>query len=87
MRSFALNFLNSTKGSSRHCVWARVQDDRGHRLVSIWIDPAAAESKSQAQETACGIDPAASAVARHEGAYMVRLDAENHLNSVLPFCV
>jgi hypothetical protein len=86
MRSFALNFLNSTKGSSLHCVWVHVQDDRGDRLVSIWIDPAAAEIGSQRQETACGIDPAASPIAGNQGDDTGQLDAENHLNCVLPFC-
>jgi len=48
MRSFSANFLNSSKGSSLHCVWLRVRD----RLVSIWIDPAATAGKTQRQEKA-----------------------------------
>ena len=77
MRNHTENLWNATTGSNLHCVWVRVQDDRGDRLVSIWTDPAAARCKFQAQETACGIDPAASPIAGR---------LENHLNCVLPFC-
>lgn len=59
MCSFSLNFLNPSKGSSLHCVWVRVKDGRGDRLVSIWSDPAATPSKTPRPEKACGIDPAA----------------------------
>lgn len=41
MRNFSENLWNSTTGSRLHCVWVLVQDERGDRLVSIWIDPAA----------------------------------------------
>jgi hypothetical protein len=57
MRSYSLNFLNSSKGKSLHCVWVRVKDGRGDRLVSVWIDPAATAIKTQRQEKACAIDP------------------------------
>jgi len=83
MRKHTENLWNATTGSSLHCVWVRVQDDRGDRLVSIWTDSAAAMCKFQ--ETACGIDPPASPIAGRQGDDRDRLDVENHLNCVLPF--
>jgi hypothetical protein len=40
MRNSAANFWNSTTGTGLYCVWVRVHDDGGDRLVSRWIDPA-----------------------------------------------
>jgi hypothetical protein len=82
MRNFSENLWNSATGSSLHCVWVYVQDERGDRLVSVWIDPAATALKLQT----CGIDPAASPISGNQGDDTGQLDAENHLNCVLPFC-
>jgi hypothetical protein len=54
MRNLADNLWNSETGSPLYCVWITVRDDRGDRLVSIWMDPAMTAFQPQAQEEFCG---------------------------------
>jgi hypothetical protein len=44
------NLRDSTTGSSLYCVWIRVHDGGGDRLVSIWIDRALTAFEAQMQE-------------------------------------
>lgn len=46
MRDFTANFVNSMTGANLHCVWVRVRDGERDRLVSSWVDPASATSKT-----------------------------------------
>jgi hypothetical protein len=45
VRTFTGNLERSTTGSSLHCVWVPVHDDRRDRLVSTSIDPDVQQEK------------------------------------------
>jgi hypothetical protein len=51
MRNTTENLENFATGASLYCVWVPVHDDKGDRLVSIWIDPALTAFKAQMEET------------------------------------
>lgn len=53
MRNLTDNRWNSTTGSPLYCVWIKVHDAGGDRLVSIWMDPAMTAFQPQAQEELC----------------------------------
>lgn len=54
MRNLSDNLVNSATGPLLYCVWIRVHDDRGDRLVSIWMDSAMTAFQPQPREKACG---------------------------------
>ena len=83
MRNLTDNLWNFTTGSSLYCAWVPVHDDRGDRLVSIWIDPALTPFKSRAPETSDRTGTAATRFAGHQEEEVDLFDAE-HVTSILP---
>jgi len=56
MRNTTENLENSTTDASLYWVWVPMHDDKGCRLVAIWIDPALTAFEAQMEETTSKTD-------------------------------
>ena len=66
MRNLSDALRDATARSNLYCVWIPVRDERGDRLVAIWIDPAMTAFQSCAREASAGITTAPSRSAGHQ---------------------
>ncbi len=85
MHNFAANFWNSTTGTGLYCVWVRVHDDGGDRLVSRWIDPATDHAQITTSKNDVWNRPGCYSLVRRERDDVDRLDAEDP-QEFLPLC-
>jgi hypothetical protein len=83
MRNIMDDFYNSATDSGLYCVWVLVHDDRGDRLVSVWIDRAMTAFKSSAPVTPDGAGTAESQFAGHRDWDVL---AGEHPTSIIPRC-
>jgi hypothetical protein len=83
MRNITEKLDDCTRGSNLYCVWVRVHDDGGNRLVAIWIDRAMTAFKSCAPQTLDGIGTDAAHLAEPQEEDVNLFDAE-HLSFILP---
>ena len=85
MHNFAANFWNSMTGTGLYCVWVRVHDDGGDRLVSRWIDPATDHAQITTSKNDVWNRPGCYSLVRRGRDDVDLLDAEDP-QYVLPLC-
>ncbi len=85
MRNRTDNLANSMTGSSLYCVWVPVHDDRGDRLISIWIDPVLTAFRPQMEGKMHKVDRVMAARAEHEPQCRAQFETET-LNFIRTHC-
>jgi hypothetical protein len=85
MRNYTENSGNSMTGSSLYCVWVPVHDDRGDRLVSIWIDPVLTAFRPQMEGKMHEVGWVTAASSQHEQQCREQFETET-LNLIRTDC-